>query len=739
VTRIPGPTLEQLDALGDDYAGLLARTLADVASATGIGAGVEDLGLLRTGWANHVDETLLPALGVGFEVGAAQVRVGLREVVGLTAAAWTDVPSTQDALAEAYLATARNRLVGVGDELWEHAREELLEGMRQGEGVDELAARIVGAPGMTEARASVVARTEVIGATNAGALAQVRATGMTGWKEWIATEDNRVRDTHEFADHDRVRLDQHFIVGGFPMERPHDPAGPPQETVNCRCSLGYDLDLDSVEPVTEGGNGDGGWQVAAERDRSFLAGVFAKGLALMARLLRGRETLQADATGGDDMTAAATETVEATSSVSTEGAWEGVLVVEGSPTGDGRQFSSGALTWAELPLPLKWQEAEGPGHAGAVIVGRIDEIRREGNQVIGRGVFDLDGVSGQEAHRLVAGRFLRGVSIMPDDIGQSDVEYIYPNEVSVVDETGDDDAGQAIMDLLGQPELEVYHAGRIRSATLCAEAAFVEAEVRLTSDGCESCQEPMAAAAYSITIEDVPPATWFEEPTEEPAIGAITVTDEGRVFGYLAPGDVAHVGLRRNGQTRYAPKETVDYAKFMNKPALVMTEDGKVEKIPAGNITMGCGHAPLRRPNDHMAPEHYDNSCSVVARIRVGENQHGTWAAGALLPGVTADQVNRMFACQLSGDWQPHETLPGWDEMVAALLVPVPGFPKAQKASVRVRDGHLVASAVPVRYQETADRTQPDLGPVKERIAASIQRDRASRLAAARERVTVRG
>jgi len=83
---------------------------------------------------------------------------------------------------------------------------------------------------------------------------------------------------------------------------------------------------------------------------------------------------QAIEAGGADMTEtlASEPAVDASPPVPSDGAWEGVLVVEGSPTGDGRQFSEGALTWAELPLPLKWQEREADGHDGAVIVGRTN-------------------------------------------------------------------------------------------------------------------------------------------------------------------------------------------------------------------------------------------------------------------------------------------------------------------------------------------------------------------------------
>src|SRR5690606_23444477 len=98
-----------------------------------------------------------------------------------------------------------------------------------------------------------------------------------------------------------------------------------------------------------------------------------------------------------------------------------------------------------------------------------------------------------------------------------------------------------------------------------------------------------------------------------------------------------------------------------------------------------------------QAAEHYENSCSVVATARVGENSHGVWIAGALLPDITPATVQRIMACKLSGDWRPHLDRPGWREFVAARRGPVPGVPMAGRAAgVGVADGQLVASSVPV-------------------------------------------
>lgn len=516
------------------------------------------------------------------------------------------------------------------------------------------------------------------------------------------------------------------------------------------------------------------------------------------------------------------------------------LAFEDQPTleAPAREFKGGVLTWDQTPFPLKWQEAEAPGHEGAVIVGRVDAVWREPGQLRGVLQFDTQGSNGAEAHRLIQGRYLKGGSLLADDITDADVEFVYPAAAGTEgdDGTEGDGDGGGLLDLLGPPpERVVFHSGRIRSWTLVAEPAFAAALVEtptgpdqlvalaatsqafevdnsewdgnaaMTSCTTAACYRAicagrkagppdergswalphhkteggppnangvrnalsalpktqglqntdqarrhleahlsaiqasaLVAAAATVTIPDVPPAWWFSEPAEAPPIGGLCVTPEGRVYGYLAPFGIAHRGFDARIE---APRGTVDYSDFLNKPAFVTGEDEEVVQLPAGNITMACGHAPTLRRDARVGPEYYDNSCSVAARIRVGENGHGVWVAGALLPDVDATQVQRMLACELSGDWEPHRDRPGWQRLVAAHLVPTGGLPKAQAdqtVRVRFRDGQLVASAVPVRLG-------PDLPPADEltlrrrrladRIAASVGRDSASRRQALAARV----
>src|SRR3546814_6257856 len=87
--------------------------------------------------------------------------------------------------------------------------------------------------------------------------------------------------------------------------------------------------------------------------------------------------------------------------------WTGPLAVEGIVTGDGREFAPGALKWADLPIPLRWNKEDSHGgepHTVAVNVGRIDRIWRDGEKIMGAGVLDLSDDQGRRAYDKKIGR-----------------------------------------------------------------------------------------------------------------------------------------------------------------------------------------------------------------------------------------------------------------------------------------------------------------------------------------------
>jgi len=162
--------------------------------------------------------------------------------------------------------------------------------------------------------------------------------------------------------------------------------------------------------------------------------------------------------------------------------WRGPLAVEGLVTGDGREFAPDALTWADLPVPLRWNKEDSHGGEArtiAVNVGRIDTIWRDGNLIMGEGVLDLSDDDGRRVHAKIAGKFLRGVSIDADSIGDADVEYVFPEDVNAGTGEGEDDLFEM---LFAQPEKVIFHGGRIRAATVVDIPAFAEAYIALLDE-----------------------------------------------------------------------------------------------------------------------------------------------------------------------------------------------------------------------------------------------------------------
>jgi F like protein len=157
----------------------------------------------------------------------------------------------------AYLAEVRNRLVRIPDEVYDLVAGELAQGVNLGESIPKLAARVDSVLSTTASerwpnRATVIARTETIGALNAGRADAFRAVAADSEDPlemfWLATDDNRTRHTHNEAEGQRVPVGSAFIVGGHELRFPGDPAGPPQEVIQCRCTMllvepGEDVDL----------------------------------------------------------------------------------------------------------------------------------------------------------------------------------------------------------------------------------------------------------------------------------------------------------------------------------------------------------------------------------------------------------------------------------------------------------------------------------------------------------------
>lgn len=152
----------------------------------------------------------------------------------------------------------------VNQTTWERLRGSLTEGIAQGESLQPLMNRVAQEfQAATPARIEAIARTETIGAANAGSLAAAKQTRVLGTKIWLSALDDRTRESHRAVHGTEIPMDADFTVGAVQGQAPGQlPSA--REVVNCRCTLAYRKRARSPRPDASGGSPiDGGFPDAA--------------------------------------------------------------------------------------------------------------------------------------------------------------------------------------------------------------------------------------------------------------------------------------------------------------------------------------------------------------------------------------------------------------------------------------------------------------------------------------------
>jgi 2'-5' RNA ligase len=395
--------------------------------------------------------------------------------------------------------------------------------------------------------------------------------------------------------------------------------------------------------------------------------------------------------------------------------WEGVLIVEGLPSGDGRMIDEEALTWRDLPVPLMLQTINAAGHDGAVIAGSIHEIERKGHEIIGRGNFD-SGKDGQEAKRLLTEGTMRGVSA---DIDSVSAEL-----------RGPDGADVAMEDIIfGDPPegvMEVLTGGRIMGATMTPFPAFQEAQLHVIGTEAQAedlvlvasgstangevwrftspyplvarGQEPVAidhslvASAASATVTELPvipvhpPLAWFAAEDEEldPNM-AFKVFPNGRIYGLVARWGTCHIGFA--DRCVPVPRPHDGYATF--RGGHVLTAEGTL--VSTGPIYADTVHPSLKMSASD-AQAFYAHTGCALGDVVLYEGEFGILAAGAVKSDAPIEAVNRLRAAGVSPDWR---TIDRNLEIVGLLSVNVSGFPvKALAASAGEGDEDIFKDSI---------------------------------------------
>lgn len=167
---LPGQYESLRDAAESDWEnalrGFLAAQLRRVTRALRAGADTAEA-LVAEGEATLLGEVLTPRQLALFE----QVR-------GLVVAELGIDFEIDDAASRQLLAESGTRIVGITNTTREAVRAALVEGQYAGEGIPQLAARLKDLPAFNDARARVVARTELAHSTNRSAMASYQASGV---------------------------------------------------------------------------------------------------------------------------------------------------------------------------------------------------------------------------------------------------------------------------------------------------------------------------------------------------------------------------------------------------------------------------------------------------------------------------------------------------------------------------------------------------------------------------------
>ncbi|MFF7534885.1 phage portal protein [Streptomyces bobili] len=116
----------------------------------------------------------------------------------------------------------------------------LAHGVAEGESVPELRARIQRVfANLSDHRATMIARTETVGGYNQASFLAALDAGATR-KTWLATADQRTRETHRQENGRTAAMNKRFTL--TKSRWPADPTAPAAQSIQCRCALTFEFE-----------------------------------------------------------------------------------------------------------------------------------------------------------------------------------------------------------------------------------------------------------------------------------------------------------------------------------------------------------------------------------------------------------------------------------------------------------------------------------------------------------------
>ncbi len=365
--------------------------------------------------------------------------------------------------------------------------------------------------------------------------------------------------------------------------------------------------------------------------------------------------------------------------------WRAILGFEGYPadgdSGRKRFLMPGSLSARQLPLGFHVQLSDQEGHSGRQPAGRIDTVdwvpasdfSQDGFElpddlpegavvVFGTGVWDLEGEAGREAARLVAGKFLRGVSFdlagsvwVPID--PETLTELNPDEMSVEDM------------MVGNFYAGVKEA-QVTGATIVAESAFGHAMVASavifsSSQIINVYDDDVLVACAAGPLK--PPASFFERIKFRKKT-PVTVSDFGEFSGHIATWD-CHMG--DDVRCFRAQRSRDGYANFHT--GTIVTEEG--EHVKVGRITVKA-HASFGATRDEVMA-HYSDPKKVGAFVVIWEDEFGIACHGVTRSDAPPELLRDLYANPPSPDWRR-------GELLGVSTVPLPGLPVVDPQAVMV-------------------------------------------------------
>lgn len=423
--------------------------------------------------------------------------------------------------------------------------------------------------------------------------------------------------------------------------------------------------------------------------------------------------------------------------------WRGLLAPIGISTGDGRRFAEGGVTHRELPLGLKWQRTDEPGHDASVLIGSVDTVNfGTVDAAVKAGWITEDaatasGLTGTTQGAWGAGELFDDVDTaqMPR-LAEDVAEAMLLTTRGVIGPSVDAGAAEAIMAEPGSDEPiseerweelwdEAWENGtevavetvftkyEIAAATLVTVPAFaqclpfvLDTEDATAEDAEDATAETAASTQRAVALVAAAGVYGDLEAFADPAltgITPITITEPDaagvrRVFGHAAAFGVCHVGIRDACIT--VPPSNRQYADFHR---YTTTPTGHALPVATGRLTVAHGKltgvcACCPGIDDHACNDlsmgaaiaHYDQA-RTVALVRAGEDQYGLWVAGVLAPEADDADIAKLQRQKVSGDWR---NVAGNLELVEVLTLnrEQPGFPLPRTAMANGQQVSLVAA-----------------------------------------------